>query len=151
MQAQNQKNVVYQVEYSEQNGTCGGVNFDPLSLTVPVFSTVLDIMEIAARMGQNYQFVITFTEVNGNAAYTVDAINNTRSEPPCYWSYVVQSGEEERAPRVGIAEYVPGNDFRVILRYGQLRIVPMGSPPHTQVSTQTQFVQVPCHQADSAL
>ena len=47
--------------YSEQNGTCGGVNFDPLSLTVPVFSTVLDIMEIAARMGQSYQFVITFT------------------------------------------------------------------------------------------
>ena len=120
MQAQNQKNVIYKVEYSEQNGTCGGVNFDPLSLTVPVFSTVLDIMEIAARMGQNYQFVITFTEVNGNAAYTVDAINDTRSEPPCYWSYVVQSGEKERAPRVGIAEYVPGNDFRVILRYGQL-------------------------------
>ena len=77
MQAQNQKNVVYQVEYSEQNGTCGGVNLDPLSLTVPVFSTVLDVMEIAARMGQSYQFVITFTEVNGNAAYTVDAINNT--------------------------------------------------------------------------
>ena len=72
MQAQNQKNVVYQVEYSEQNGTCGGVNFDPLSLTVPVFSTVLDIMEIAARMGQSYQFVITFTQVNGNAAYTVE-------------------------------------------------------------------------------
>lgn len=70
-------------------------------------------------MNPIYQFATTFTEVDGNTRYIVDAINNIRNEPPCNWSYFVRSGEEERMPRVGIEEYVPGNDFQVILRYGE--------------------------------
>lgn len=120
VQAQNQKNINFLVEYSQANGTCGGVNLDPLTLTVSDFSTVLGIMEAAARRGTIYEFSTTFTEADGNTGYSVDSIGNTRNAPPCYWLYYVQSGGVELTPTVGIAEYVPGNNFRVILRYREV-------------------------------
>lgn len=121
LQVQSQKDITYLVEYSQPNGTCGGVDLDPLLLTVSDFSTVLHIMETAAATnGARFEFSTTFTEADGNTGYIVDSIGNTTNSPPCYWLYYVRSGDAEEIPSVGIAEYVPGNNFRVILRYGEV-------------------------------
>lgn len=117
MQAQEQKDVNYRVEY---NSTCSGgpsVNPDPLPLTVSAFDTALHIMEQAATMDGSYQFSATFSEADGTVGYFVESIGGTSSDAPCYWNFYVQSGGVEVAPSVGVDAYVPGNNFDVIMRY----------------------------------
>lgn len=112
-----QKSVLYRIEYSE-NGTCSGVNPDPLNVTSSDFSTALDIMEQAAREGgRSYGFTTTFTEQEGVAGYVIDAVNGRGREGGCDWSFYVQSGDETVTPDVGISIYTPGDGFEVIIRY----------------------------------
>lgn len=117
MQAQNEKTITYRVEYSSENGTCGGVDLEPLTLTTSDFSTILQVMELAATQANSYLFSTTFSAQDKDAGYVVDSINNTRTVEPCYWSVYVQSGDTEIMPDVGISSYVPGDGFHVILRH----------------------------------
>jgi hypothetical protein len=117
-----EKSVTYHVQYGES--PCDGIHLDTLTLPVPDFSTVLDIMEAGARRAdRRYLFEITFTERDGRARYMVDAINNTHNTQSCYWQYHIETLESsgmEQTPRVGISDYVPEKNSRVILRYGML-------------------------------
>lgn len=133
-QAQSQTNITYRVEYAEQSGVCGGTNLGPLYFIVPPFSTVLNIMEAGVEFeGLDYQFITTFTTVDGIPQYVVDQIGQSRRTESCHWSYLLQSGGEESRPRVDIASYVPGNDFEVILLY----------EPYSPVITTTYIIEHP--------
>lgn len=113
MQAQDRKNVNYKVQY---NSTCTTAAApDPLPLNASSFATALDIMQTAAMMDTIYEFSVTY----GTIGYYVDAIGGISSAGTCYWDFYVVSGGVERAPDVGVAAYVPGNNFDVILRYEQ--------------------------------
>lgn len=111
------QNIVYRVEYDQ---SCSSRITDSLPLAdVPVYSTALDIMKIAASMDSSlYQFSVTFTEGDGSVGYYVDRIGNTRNEAPCYWNFYIDTDSGGMvAPDIGVDAYIPGNNFRVILRY----------------------------------
>lgn len=112
----------YRIEYSEpQNGTCGGTNPAPLSITASDFSTALDIMEMAANEGMEYEFSASFFGVLG---YLIDGVNGVQTEAPCSWTFYIRAGSIEIVPDIAVSDYVPGNNFEVILRYEQVMDTP---------------------------
>lgn len=114
-----QKSVVYRLEFATTNDTCTlGENSDPLTLTASDFSTVMDIMEQAAREGgQRYEFSATFSDGDGDVGYVIDSISGVANNAPCYWSFYIRSGEMELMPNLGVSDFVPGDNFEVIMRY----------------------------------
>ncbi len=110
-----QKSVNYRVEYND-NGSCGGLTSVPLSVSVsaPYFGTALDVMELAANQGEEFQFEATYTQVG----VVIDSVNDTEATSECFWTFYVRSpsGMELR-PNESVSEYIPGNNIEVILRY----------------------------------
>ena len=113
------KTVFYTVEYT--NGTCSGMDLPSLTLSgLSDFASALDIMEEAVKRAanpQDYEFLTTFSDADGDVGYFVNSIGGTENNAPCFWIFYVRSGSQETRPNLGIADYVPGNLFEVIMRY----------------------------------
>lgn len=116
-----QVTIHYQVEFIEEFGVCNGTkhNAAPVTLNVPYFITVLDVMKMIVE--QDKDFTVRFTaEYYGtqNGSYHITSVNGKNEAFPCVWSIYVRSPDgTEVKPEVGIAAFIPPPNSTVILRY----------------------------------
>ena len=71
----------FRVEYNEVSGQCNGTDLPPVTVSEPVYSTVLSVMEAGVSQGSSYQFEVRFSSIY--AGYIVEMLDGTRNQDPC--------------------------------------------------------------------
>ena len=85
----------------------------------------MDVMERAVREGgERYNFRATFSDADGDIGYVVDHLNGVDNMAPCYWAFYIRSGSNLFMPSLSVSDYVPGDNFEVIMRYEALIAAP---------------------------
>ena len=124
----------YQVDYSLEfpQANCSGGNESlgsrppPLTLVIPCGSSVQRVMEIAVDADPSYRFTVTYT--GSTVGYTIDTINGTENNDPCFWFFYYQIPGQDPILNESITNFiVPSNRTQVIMRY-QTTPVPSPSP-----------------------
>ena len=97
-------------------GQCGGTNLDSISISVPVYSTALTVLELAASQSSAYQFQLTYSP--SYAGYMVAMLRNVANQNPCRWNlYIMAPGSPMTRTRSAVDNYQVSNNYTIILRY----------------------------------
>ena len=88
-----------------------------MTVTVPVGSVALRVMELAVDQDRSYRFSATY--FGTQLGYFIDTIDGVTSDDPCYWFFYYQPpGMSPVFSNLGVSSFViPDNGGTVIFRY----------------------------------
>ena len=108
--------ITVDIEYD--NDECGTNLTAPpeLTLSLPIGSTALDIMEGAVKISRSYTFVVTFLGEMGYRIDSVNGVDGTLSGERCKWHLLISEGNLT-GTLTQLHHILPNNVTMAILNY----------------------------------
>ena len=127
------------MEYPD-DGCSSAPEPDPVTVTVPIKSRALIVMQEAASMNSNVRFSAKY--FGSKLGYSIRKLNGTKSDlnESCFWFFYIQDpkGNEFRSP-LGVSNLVlRGNGYSIIYRFQ--RYIPENSTHSNDSEVRKQII-----------